>query len=72
MESHIEEVKQGKTLSSLGPLKITPPQPPQLVRSLYFVIRHMPYQALCCTINVERFAGLNIYGFYEVFAGILS
>ena len=32
VDSHIEEIKQGKTLSSLGPLKITPPQPPQLVR----------------------------------------
>ena len=29
VDSHIE---QGKILSSLGSLKITPPQPPQLVR----------------------------------------
>ena len=27
----MEEVKRGKALSVLGPLKITPPQPPPLV-----------------------------------------
>jgi len=27
----MEEVKRGKALSALGPLKITPPQPPPLV-----------------------------------------